>query len=768
MIENYLDVISSNKCTGCGACLNSCPFDAIKKEEDEYGFWYPVVDKNKCKNCGKCEKACPILHSETHKMPNICYAVMANTEIRMKSSSGGIFTLVAQNILNKNGYVCGAAFSNDWNVEHIIINNIEDLDKLRTSKYIQSTIGNAYSEIKTLLENNKPVLFTGTPCQVAGLYSFLGKDYNNLITIDFACHGVPSQKIWQTYLNENFDKSQIKKINFRDKFKKGWSCTNKFTMKNGENIIEQTYFRGFSQNLYLRSSCYNCNFAKYERCSDLTIADFWGIKKYNPKYTDGKGTSVLLINTKKGNDLINQVKSECILFESIPSEVLINQFKKLGMHKGTPEHPNREKFFKDFKEQKMKFNDMVNKNLCTHDVGLVGVYTTQNYGNQSQYYALYKTIQDLGYSVLMIDRPLSSNWKPKGNVPFLFRENPYNEKDLSKLYKNKDEMKKELNQIASKFLIGSDQFFRKGLYHACGEYMDLDWVNDNKPKSAYAISFGINKFEGSKKTRLKVAYNLNRLNYVSVREESGVKLLQNQYYIENPQLCIDPVFLVNKTHYLELISKSDIDVGKNYLLAFILDNNNTKNEIIYETAEKLGLKIKLIKNARTYIAENNLKIYIEDWLKYYYYSDFVITDSFHGLCFALIFRKQFLFILNKKRGITRFETLINLFGIGDRAIENYQEVEEKISKKIDYSIVDSKIDKYRTSSLDFLKKALAEDVAIPHKLNPILEKELKKLKTISIIKYYIYKTLFNFTFGETRKKIKAKKIKYKNFIKHIK
>ena len=539
-------------------------------------------------------------------------------------------------------------------------------------------------------------------------------------------------------------------------------------MADGTIINDQKYFEGFSKNLYLRNSCHNCNYARYQRCSDLTIADFWGIKKYNKSFTDGKGTSVLLINTPNGQTVIDKVKSECKLFESIPSEILVNQFKKLGMHKGTPMHPNRNKFFKDFQENKFKFNEILAKNLCTHDVGLVGVYTTQNYGNQSQYYALYKTIQDLGYSVLMIDRPKNANWKPKGNIPFLFRENPYNENDLSKLYKNKNEMKKELNKIASKFLIGSDQFFRKGLYHSCGEYIDMDWVDDSKPKNAYAISFGINKFEGSNLTRLKVAYSLNRLNNVSVREESGIKLLKEQYYIENPQLCIDPVFLVDKTHYLELISKSDIDTGKNYLLAYILDNNNTKNEIIYGTAEQLGLKIKLIKNARTYISENNLKIYIEDWLKYYYYSDFVITDSFHGLCFALIFRKQFLFIMNKRRGITRFETLINLFGIGNRVIENYQEIEEKLKEKIDYSIVDKNITNYRQKSIEYLKKVLAEDIAKPHKINPALAKKFKKIKHLSKIKYELYRIFFNVTFGKLRSKIKAKKDKYKSIINYLK
>ena len=645
---------------------------------------------------------------------------------------------------------------------------MEDLDKLRTSKYVQSNIGNVYSEIKKILEDDKFVLFTGTPCQVAGLYSFLEKDYEKFVTIDFACHGVPNQKIWQTYLNENFDKSQIKAINFRDKRQKGWSCTTTTTMADGTIINDQTYFNGFNKNLYLRKSCHNCNYARYQRCSDLTIADFWGIKKYNKNFTDGKGTSVLLINTPKGEAVINQVKSECKLFESIPSEILVNQFKKLGMHKGTPMHQNREKFFKDFHEGKLKFGEMLKKNLCTHDVGIVGVYTTQNYGNQSQYYALYKAIKDLGYSALLIDRPLNSPWKPKGNLPFLFRENPYDVNDLSKLYKDKATMKQELNKIASKFLIGSDQFFRKGLYHACGEYIDMDWVDDDKPKNAYAISFGIDRFEGSKLTQLKVAYSLIRCNNVSVREQSGINLLKEKYYIENPQLCIDPVFLCSKTHYLELISKSDVDTGKNYLLAFILDNNNKKNEVIYETAEKLGLKIKFIKNARTYISENNLKIYIEDWLKYYYYSDFVITDSFHGLCFALIFRKQFLFFMNKKRGTTRFATLINMFGIGDRVIENYTEVEEKIKSKLDYSIIDKKIEIFKEKSMEYLKKVLSEDVANPLKLNPILEKELKKIKLMSRIKYELYRLLFNFSFGKFRSKVKLKKDKYKEIANYLK
>ncbi len=231
-----------NKCFGCRACYNICPVKAITMQEDGEGFFYPVIDSSKCTSCGLCKNSCPSLEkSETYnnngKNPD-CYAVMADDETRFVSSSGGAFTLIANYILEKGGYVCGAAFVGQ-NVRHIIIDKKEDMYKLRGSKYVQSDTNTVYSQIKDLLKLDKFVLFTGTPCQVAGLYNFLGKNYDKLYTVDLICHGVPPQKVFDVYLKETLQKDDVfANCTFRDK-KAGWTVHITTTTADGK-----TYFGG--------------------------------------------------------------------------------------------------------------------------------------------------------------------------------------------------------------------------------------------------------------------------------------------------------------------------------------------------------------------------------------------------------------------------------------------------------------------------------------------------------------------------------------------
>ena len=238
-----------------------------------------------------------------------CYAAMASDEIRLnKSSSGGIFTLIANEVLKNNGIVVGASFDEGETVNHIIVDNYKDLEKLKGSKYVQSNINDIYKKIKQYLDKNIKVLFTGTPCQIAGLKSYLSKEYENLMTIDIVCHGVPSPMVFRKYLKEKFGNStQIVDINFRDKIN-GWSSSDliitfqahDFTVS--EKDKENEYITAFLKNYILRKSCFNCPFQKLPRQGDITIGDFWKIQKYDENLDDKKGTSVVLVNNKKGQE----------------------------------------------------------------------------------------------------------------------------------------------------------------------------------------------------------------------------------------------------------------------------------------------------------------------------------------------------------------------------------------------------------------------------------------------------------------------------------
>lgn len=319
-----IEISSKDRCCGCYACANGCPNECIKMVSDEEGFWYPKIDKNECIDCGLCEIVCPIINKwqpiNDNRPIEALAAINKNEEIRINSSSGGIFTLIAEAIINQKGVVFGAAFSDNFRyVNHIAVKNISELERLRGSKYVQSGIGYTYKRVKEHLENGKKVLFTGTPCQIGGLYSFLRKSYDNLYTQDIICHGVPSPMVWDKYVEELEGKfsSKIKRMCFRSK-RSGWkSYSSVFAFSNNKeykkNYHEDPYMKAFLSNLCLRNSCYNCQFKGITRQADITLADFWGIQYILPEMDDDKGASLVLVNSEKGKYIFEMIRScvEC-------------------------------------------------------------------------------------------------------------------------------------------------------------------------------------------------------------------------------------------------------------------------------------------------------------------------------------------------------------------------------------------------------------------------------------------------------------------------
>ena len=306
------------KCTGCHACFSICPTNSIIMEADNEGFLYPTINESKCINCGKCEKTCPILSHVTTdaKSLQISYAAYNRCEEeRHASTSGGIFTLLAKTILASGGIVIGAAMNNNnTGVHHVIIDSIERLDSLRGSKYTQSTIGDVFIKAEAFLKEGRIVLFTGTPCQIGGLYSYLGKNYDNLYTQDLICHGVPSPLIWKKYVEfrETSANSTTDRIMFRNKDRswKNYDVVFHFANKKEyrKSILDDAFMKGFLNDLFLRPSCYVCSYRSRYRKSDLTLADFWGIQTVLPEMDDDKGTSFVWIHTEKGLSLFEQIK----------------------------------------------------------------------------------------------------------------------------------------------------------------------------------------------------------------------------------------------------------------------------------------------------------------------------------------------------------------------------------------------------------------------------------------------------------------------------
>ena len=316
-------------CCGCGACISVCAHAALAFRINDEGYKEPVLDENACVNCGLCDKVCPMMNAnKVQCSPKQVYAAInKNVETLKQSSSGGAFTVIAERILGNGGVVYGAAFENDMTLKHIRIKSSGELKKLRGSKYLQSDTEGIFKQVKEDLRNGRQVYFTGVPCQVAGLKLFLRKDYDNLFTTDIVCHGVPSQKMFNVFM-DHFRKErdvEIVDYRFRDKRVNGWSCSSSSSCKkNGTGKIFEVYFdktlnaymNAFLSGSIDRESCYKCPFAKNERVGDITLADYWGVKRFHSEINCRQGVSLVLINTDKGFEMFNRLQGRFELIES--------------------------------------------------------------------------------------------------------------------------------------------------------------------------------------------------------------------------------------------------------------------------------------------------------------------------------------------------------------------------------------------------------------------------------------------------------------------
>lgn len=368
----------TSACCGCAACVQICPKLCISLKEDKEGFLYPFVNRSVCIECDKCEAVCPELHSfEAHEPLKVFAAKHSNEAVRTASSSGGIFTLLADAVIDKGGVVFGARFDSDWSVIHDFIETRQGLQSFRGSKYLQSRIRNTYQQAEKFLKAGRRVLFTGTPCQISGLKRYLRKDYENLLAVDFVCHGVPSPLAWKKYLDETIARQcekntvlfhsnplisergsitdirerKIDAVSFRNK-NLGWKkysfalTFSEVTTDGEKNTVllstifpENAYMQAFLANFSLRPSCYHCPAKGGKSGSDLTIGDFWGIEKIAPELDDDKGCSLIIAHTDK---MMNWLENNSILLE-IPMKE--EPFRNNPSYYTSPVQPVNRSFF---------------------------------------------------------------------------------------------------------------------------------------------------------------------------------------------------------------------------------------------------------------------------------------------------------------------------------------------------------------------------------------------------------------------------------------
>lgn len=356
-----IEIVDRKECTGCSACFSVCPEKCIAISEDKDGFSYPEVNHGKCTKCSLCIKICPVINVPVvNNFPKAYACINKDEGMRMQSSSGGIFTVIANEILDRKGVVFGASFDENFNVTHQFVASREELQILRGSKYVQSQINTSYIKTKNFLKRGRLVLFSGTPCQIAGLKSYLQKEYENLFCVDFICHGVPSPKVWTKYVEFRSERasSSPQRISFRRK-DYGWKRYSvSFLFENDteylNNLQDDIYMKAFLKNISLRPSCHSCKFKTIHRQSDITLADFWGIDNIFPDMDDDKGTSLIIVNSEKGNFLFNVIKEKIQYRETDINEAI--KYNSSAAKSATI-HPARAEFFRNL--DKLPFDKLV-------------------------------------------------------------------------------------------------------------------------------------------------------------------------------------------------------------------------------------------------------------------------------------------------------------------------------------------------------------------------------------------------------------------------
>lgn len=695
-------------CIGCNNCLQTCEFNAITMSEDPNGFIRPTVDENKCINCEKCIKKCPscntILAVET---PKACLAAMAPNDIRIDSSSGGIFPLLAKWFVEEQkGYVCGAVYENNYRVRHIVANETEDILKMKGSKYIQSYLSNCFEQISELLAEGKKVMFTGTPCQNAALIQYLpDENKKNLYCIDVVCHGVSSYAYLKKFVDEmGLDINELDELSFRKKEKCGWTTHTYFRSGDEEKIFnDQDFFiNSYLNNWILRDECYECKYKK-GKFSDISLGDFWGISDLN----DGLGTSYVSVNTEKGFEIweatAKGVKAAKVkdTAEAVAGNICITT--AVNKTKAVDYFQNN---FRKGGNIKLAYENTLE--YLKYDVALV-VMWSQNYGNAFTNYALYTYLKRLGKRVLMLDNycPLVPRDQFKS-----FAEKYY---ELSSHY-FQDYNYPLLIQCCSNYMVGSDQVWNmlyEQFYHY-GLYFQLASIPSACKKMSYASSFG--ERAGALDEELGKEYYA-QFSSISVREDEAVDILMSNYGVKAEKV-LDPVFLLSSDDYRAIADAGKV-INEPYMAIYILNPTYKKVELCKRIAKEKGIgKLCFIIDANpNNKIDSKLIIGFEEdiyedlspnkWIGLMMNADFIITDSYHGACFSMIFEKQFLAIKNREN--SRFDSF-NIYDTANKHIFEQSELDniklEDIGK-IDYNVIRTIINREKEKSSLWLNDAMA-------------------------------------------------------------
>lgn len=700
-----IQTLDTSLCTGCSACSSICPTGAIELVRNQHGFDYPQVDQSKCIQCKKCLKVCQILHGSglKYSRPTAKIAQCSDDVLRESSSSGGMMTLLAREIFATGGKVAGATWI-DGKLRHILVSDEEGLATLRGSKYLQSEMGDICRQIKDLLDKSVDVLFIGTPCQVAGLRLYLKKPYEHLLTVDLVCYGVPSPGVFEHYLEERLTQNldDILTVNFRNKIL-GWHepCLKIGYRRQGDdtlchylaNIEDDTYCQAFLQKLILQKVCSSCQFAEYRRVGDLTLGDAWGARYFLDNMDDGRGLSLVLVSTRKGFDMMRKLERHCDLSRTIKQKIAQNANPSLLSP--VTSHPDRDLFFSNWEQGEFSTIGLLQEYLDTKKkVAVLNFHwENSNYGAVLTSYALNFTINQLGYLARNID--YSPSWARKREKVSVFEDFRNSHIPLTRVCENSADLQ-ELNVLFDTFVVGSDQVWNPQFSSGeCGIYQ-FRFTEERKKRIAYAASFGVSSYDEDVMVKLKVGEDLERFDHLSVREHNAVRILEQTFNCQAEHV-LDPVFLMSRTQWEVLCEKVPSSIKKSGIYYF-LDEKLQK-----EWCTRSKKEVCDAKNIRHGLS-------VQEWVAAFRDASYVVTDSFHAICFAIIFKKPFLCLINPNSSVSdRQYSLLRQFNLTSRLVSNYEDVKTGAWKQwsTEEAGVDLTIEARRRFSIDWLSRVLS-------------------------------------------------------------
>ena len=718
------------KCTGCGACVNVCPQGAIRLVERNGYFLFPEIDAAKCNHCGLCLKKCPSAgpRPEPSKVTTeVAYGCYVKDEVeRARSSSGGVFQALAKHVLKQGGVVCGAKFTRNCECEHVIIDQVGDLPPLQRSKYVQSNPGHVYSDIRNLLLSGRTVLFVGTPCQVSACKAVCGDVRKGVLyTVDLLCAGVPPGRLLREHLEEcaNRPLSEIRNLRFRDKQHGGWTDSRfRFEWSDGDydgTYGQDSYLRSFVRFLTIRRSCGDCRFARFPRQGDITIGDLWWVAEAEFHWTDNKGASALIVNTDRGRTLLDGVRNEFAQIKSVSISSLSGWGNPTQTHAYL--HPNSLRFYAALQsaDRQTKTVDQLMEHYLQKKDGicLLDLHDSHSdYGSVLSAYALSEKIKAIvGCAPIHVHlQDTDGGELAAGNLIDFSREHL----PSTALVRTDDDLLK-LNDHFQTFIVGSGWVWQGWRRSETVRRFMLYFARMSKNICSYAASFNLGFVDARSVRDETLKHNagidlseqrrlLKRFSHLGVREESGIKLCCDLFDVQAERV-LDSVFLLRQAEYEKLIGDEDAFGGGS--VQYVLNPEKADEGLV----KSVGAE------AVSIAPRDRRGVSVGEWLKAIRDCEFFVSDSFYGICLAIVFRKQFAVVQPRTKGCEDcFQSLFKILNIPfDRIIRSIEDYKRVRTRPLDYAVIEPALNDWMAKSEDYLKRILADNG--PNKIRDWLE-----------------------------------------------